>query len=138
MDANNNVEGLHGQITFQAIPKRLAAKAKASGGDLLDLDPTKDLVVLELNWAYNSASDDKQMDKAVLKVASGIKDRIAAFVKAGKLEGGLHLPLFMNDANYQQDYFGRLRKTTRNFLKKVQAKYDPTGFFKTKTGGFKL
>lgn len=135
-EANKNVAGLTGQITYQAIPKRLAAKAKASGGDLLGLDPEHDLIVLELNWAYASSTDDKQMNKAIVTLTDGMRDRVNGFIKAGKLEKGLHLPLFMNDANFQQDYFGRLEGSTRKFVKKMQEKYDPDSFFK-RTGGFK-
>jgi hypothetical protein len=42
----------------------------------------------------------------------------------------------MNDGYYRQDYFGRLK--TKGFAKQLQQKYDPEGFFVTRTGGFKM
>ena len=136
--AYKHVDGLVGQLTFAPIPKRLAAYAKASGSDLLSLDPTHNLVVLDMNLAYRNPLYKPQIDKAIVIFVKGIRDRVNGFVKAGKLADGVHLPLYMNYAHSSQNYFGRLRKSTQEYVKKAQKKYDPTGFFKSRTGGFKL
>ncbi|KAF2275893.1 FAD-binding domain-containing protein [Westerdykella ornata] len=129
------VPGFLGAMALQPIPKRLARKAKEMGGDLLDLDDDVDRLIIEVNYSYLSASDDKKIDKALQKFYKGTGDLIRRFQKNGKLPKA-YLPLFANDGYYRQDYFGRLR--TADFARRVRDRYDPEGFFATRTGGFKL
>jgi hypothetical protein len=72
-----------------------------------------------------------------VELFSGIRDREQGFIKTGKLQDA-YVPLFMNDANYQQDYWSRLRPEILTYAKSVKDKVDPGGFFSTRTGGFKM
>jgi hypothetical protein len=135
--AHKIIPGLTATIALQPIPKRLAQKAQCLGGDLLDLDDSVDRILMEFDFSYTSPDNDIVMDKAVRNLFSGIRDRVTGFVTDGTLPDA-YVPLFMNDANYQQDYFGRLRPKTKQYAKVVRDEYDPYGFFKDRTGGFKL
>lgn len=132
-----HIKDLHSWMTWQPIPKRLAAHTIAAGGDLLALDADHDRIMFELHITTPSPSTDVQVAKISKEIFTGLKTRVDGFVKAGKL-ADVHRPLFMNDANWQQDYFGRLGKETRKFLKAARQKYDPKGLFKNRTAGFKL
>jgi hypothetical protein len=48
----------------------------------------------------------------------------------------VYRPLYMNDIGADQDYWGRLR--TRDRALQTRLRYDPKGFFQTRTSGFRL
>jgi hypothetical protein len=75
------------------------------------------------------------MDDATQRVYKGMRDLILQFTESGHLPEA-YVPLFMNDAYFRQDYFGRLR--TADFARSVRDQYDPEGFFATRTGGWKM
>jgi hypothetical protein len=129
------VTGLIGSIAFQPIPKRLARKAREMGGDLIDLDDDVDRIILEFNYSYISSLADEKIDQATQQLYKGSGDLTRKFTEAGKLPQA-YLPLFANDGYFRQDYFGRLR--TADFARSVRDRYDPEGFFATRTGGFKM
>jgi hypothetical protein len=129
------VPGLIGSIAFQPIPKLLARKALERGGDLIDLDDEVDRIIIEFNYSYLSSLDDDKMDAATQKLYQGTKEAVDGFTASGKLPAA-YLPLFANDGYYRQDYFGRLR--TADLARAVRDQYDPSGFFQSRTGGFKL
>lgn len=135
--ANRGVPGLSATMAFQPLPKRLAQKSKANGGDLLDLDDSVDRMLIEFNYSYTFPASDSVINKAVVALLSGIRDRVKAFIGNGTIPDA-YVPLFMNDANFQQDYFGRLRPETLAYARGVRDTYDPSGFFRDRTGGFKL
>jgi hypothetical protein len=135
--AHKDVPGLIATIAFQPLPKRLVQKSQANGGDLLDLDDSIDRIVFEFDYSYSFPAADLLMDEAIVTLYSGLRDRVKAFIADGTLPNA-YLPLFMNDANYQQDFFGRLRPETLEYARDMRDAYDPKGFFRDRTGGFKL
>jgi hypothetical protein len=135
--ANALVPGLTATMTFQPIPKILAQKAKANGANLIDLDDSVDRILFEFNYSFSSTLPDTQMSSVLKTLFSGIREMALAFIANGTLPEA-YLPLFMNDANFQQDYWGRLRPETLRYAQGVREAYDPRGFFKDRTGGFKL
>jgi len=135
--ANALVPGLTATMTFQPVPKRLAQKAKANGGDLIDLDDSVDRIFFEFDYSFTSTLSDAQMTTVIKTLFSGIRERVQDFISNGTLADA-YLPLFMNDANFQEDYWSRLRPETLNYAQGVREDYDPNGLFKDRTGGFKL
>ncbi|KAF2643412.1 FAD-binding domain-containing protein [Massarina eburnea CBS 473.64] len=129
------VGGIVGSIAFQPIPKMLARKARAMGGDMIDLDDDIDRLIIEYNYSYWFSIDDGTMDAATQQLYKGTKDVVARFTQDGKLAQA-YLPLFANDGYFRQDYWGRLR--TADLARSVRDRYDPEGFFAQRTGGFKL
>jgi hypothetical protein len=77
------------------------------------------------------------MNGVIETLFSGIQERVSTFTANGTLPEA-YLPLFANDANFQEDYWGRLRPETLAYAEIVRDEYDPFGFFKDRTGGFKL
>jgi hypothetical protein len=129
--------GLLASMAFQPMPKTIVQKAIDQGGDLLDLDTDVNRIVFELDLAHSLAIDDDIIDEAMQNLYNKLHTLVADFIADGKLEDGF-LPLFMNDAYFRQDYFGRLRPEKSAFAAMVADAYDPDGFFKTRTGGFKI
>ncbi|KAF1842341.1 FAD-binding domain-containing protein [Cucurbitaria berberidis CBS 394.84] len=132
------VAGVIGSIAFQPIPKRLARKARELGGDLIDLDDDVDRIVIEFNYSYLFDIDDKTVDQATQQLYKGTRNLVTGFQQSGKLPDA-YLPLFMNDwceSYFRQDYFARLR--TADFARGVRDQYDPSGFFRDRTKGWKL
>jgi hypothetical protein len=129
------VPGLIGVMAFQPIPKRMARKAREMGGDLIDLDDDVDRIIIEFNYSYLGGLSEDKVDVALQQLYKGSGAVTKKFQDAGKLPQA-YLPLFSNDGYYRQDYFGRLR--TADFARSVRDRYDPGGFFASRTGGFKL
>jgi hypothetical protein len=76
------------------------------------------------------------MDEAAQRLVLGMRERIDGFIANGTIESA-YSPLFANDANYQQDYWGRLKSGTREYARSVAEDLDPEGLFKLHTGGWK-
>lgn len=131
------IPGLIATMAMQPLPKRLATHAIANGGDLLDLDDSADRMLFEFDFSYDFSSDDTVMDAAISDIFTGMREKIQGFVADGTLEDA-YVPLFMNDANYQQDYFARLRPEKLAYAQEIRSALDPDGFFRDRTGGFKL
>ncbi|KKZ62715.1 hypothetical protein EMCG_02926 [[Emmonsia] crescens] len=135
--ANKLIPGLFGTLSLQSIPKRLARHAKENGGDLLDLDDSVDRLLVELNYSYTFPSYRPRIESALKTVADAVRKDTLDRIKEGILPDA-HLPLFMNDANHAQDYFGRLRPETLEYARRMRDVYDPQGLFRDRTGGFKM
>ncbi|EDN03018.1 FAD binding domain-containing protein [Histoplasma capsulatum] len=136
-NANALVPGLLGTLSLQPIPKRLARHARENGGDLLDLDDSVDRLLVEFNYAYTLPSYVPQIERALKAVTDAVRKDTLERIKEGTLPDA-HLPLFMNDANHAQDYFGRLRPEKLEYARRVRSEYDPKGLFRDRTGGFKM
>ncbi|KAI1764218.1 hypothetical protein GGR53DRAFT_494829 [Hypoxylon sp. FL1150] len=137
-DTAQLVPGVIASIAFQPMPKRVAQIARAKGGDLLDLDDDIDRIIVELDYSFLSKSDYDQIDQTMRDTYNGIGDVAKAYQQSGQLPSDVYLPIFMNDGFYPQDYFGRLRPERLQLAQKVQAEVDPDGFWKARTGGFKI
>lgn len=135
--ARSDVLGVIASMAFQPLPKSMAKIARDKGGDLLDIDDSVDRLVFEFDYSYLLPFDDARIDDTMVKLYSGMKDRVDGFVKDGTLPD-VYRPLFMNDGYFRQDYWGRLKSETRTFAEKVRASVDPDGLFQKRTGGFKL
>ena len=87
-------------------------------------------------------------DAAAAKFADGISGGVVDFSRrkyagvkpthwtSGGDETGYN-PLFMNDAMFDQQPLQRYGQDVYAQLKQTQRKWDPKGFFSTRTGGFK-
>ncbi|KAL5352265.1 hypothetical protein ACLOAV_002212 [Pseudogymnoascus australis] len=128
--------GLLSSIAFQPMPRSITSKAKALGGDLMDFEATHDYIIVELDFSYLFASSDTAVDAATQNLYGGMRNIIDQHVENGLLDD-IYRPLFMNDAYFREDYWGRLRTAEKARL--VRHAVDPEGFFQTRTsGGFRL
>jgi len=132
------VPGLVASMAFQPAPKRLASVAQAKGGDMLDLDASYDRIILELDYSFIGNASYPQVDQTMRDTYGGFKTIVENYQESGALPSDVYLPLFQNDCFYPQDYFGRMRPERRALARRVQQEVDPTGFFHTRTAGFKI
>lgn len=135
--AASSVPGLIASIAFQPMPKSLAAIAKDKGGDLMGLDDAADRIIFEFDYSYWLQADDNKVDQTMVSLYSGMKAIVDEYVADRSLPD-VYRPLFMNDAYFRQDYWGRLNPSTKEFAASVMASVDPNGLFQTRTGGFKM
>ncbi|KAI2466448.1 FAD binding domain-containing protein [Annulohypoxylon bovei var. microspora] len=132
------VPGLIASIAFQPLPKQISTSAKSKGGDMLDLDDDINRIIVELDYSFLFKSDYDKIDSTMRATYDGIGDIVKENQQSGALPSDVFLPLFMNDGFYPQDYFGRLRPEKLQLARTVQANVDPDGFWKDRTGGFKI
>ena len=125
-------------LALQPIPKQLAQRALDKGGDLMDLDADYDRMILEFDFLYVSESANSAIDNALADTYDGMRERVTGFQAQGKLPSDAYLPLFINDANRRQDYFGRLKSESQKLARSVQARLDPNGLWNTRMGGFRM
>ncbi|KAF7118015.1 hypothetical protein CNMCM5793_007384 [Aspergillus hiratsukae] len=138
LDVNNEVlleTGMDGALAFQHVPRSIAQKALQLGGDLLDFPPDQDYILLQTTLQWTQALSDARMHDATQKLFKGFGRLIEEYIANGALPN-VYRPLYMNDINADQDYWGRLR--TRDQALQTRLKYDPAGFFQTRTNGFCL
>ncbi|KAF1911693.1 hypothetical protein BDU57DRAFT_506268 [Ampelomyces quisqualis] len=130
------VPGIVASIAWQPFPKRIAAKARALSPDLIDVDPSVDRFIVEMNYAFLPQGLYEEMADTMEATYTGVRQRVLNWQDEGKLPQA-YLPLFMNYGFYRQDYFGRLRPESRALAKRVSGEVDPKGFFRDRTGGWK-
>jgi hypothetical protein len=124
-------------IAFQPMPRSFNRISKENGGLVLDLDDSVDRIILELDYSYFNENDDALIDQKTVKTYSSLGQKIQEYIKAQKLPDA-HLPLFMNDAYFRQDYWGRLKSANSKLHQKTKKKFDPDAFWEKRIKGFKL
>ncbi|CAI7596704.1 unnamed protein product [Penicillium glandicola] len=132
------VTGVIGSIAFQPMPKTFSQKAKDLGGDLLDIPSDQAYIIFELDFSWSLAIDDIKVDAATVELYQGLGNLVEKNIDNGVLPD-VYRPLFMNDAYYRQDYWGRISPESKALALKTRKAYDPEGFFQTRTsGGWRL
>ncbi|KAL4943461.1 hypothetical protein BDV06DRAFT_234678 [Aspergillus oleicola] len=133
-----DVLGLVGSFALQPMPRTITSKAKAMGGDLLDFPVDQDYIVIELDYSWSLSAGDNRMDAQLKNLYRGLDNRISEFVEKGTLPD-VYRPLFMNDAHYSQDYWGRISGVSREKARMTRERYDPEMFLQERSsGGFRL
>ncbi|KAL4897509.1 hypothetical protein BDV59DRAFT_45786 [Aspergillus ambiguus] len=133
-----DVPGVIGSLALQPMPRTITSKAKALGGDLINFPADQPYIVIELDFSYSFSASDDKVDAANKNLFNGFDKIISDFVDQGMIADA-YRPLFMNDANYAQDYWGRIDPASRKMARQVREKYDPEMFFQKRTsGGFRL
>ena len=135
-DTTQLVPGIVSSIAFQPFPKRIAQAALDRGGDLIDVDPDVDRLIIEMNYAFSLRSDYEKLDGIMQETYGGLRERVIGYVQEARLPD-VYCPLFMNYAYYRQDYWGRLKPENAEFAHAVAEQVDPAGFFRNRTGGWK-
>ncbi|KAI1421889.1 hypothetical protein F5Y12DRAFT_665045 [Xylaria sp. FL1777] len=121
-------------FTYQPVSKDWLEASKASGNNVLDLDPKLGTFIaglLTITWS--DVANDSIVNKLIQRIVRTIERRTRAL--------GLHYPfIYLNDAGPAQrpfDTYGGGRSL--NKLRAIREKYDPEGFLKNFLGhGFPL
>lgn len=128
--------GIIASIAYQPFPKSIARQAKARAPDLIDADDEAHRLILELNYSFLPKLVYNTMADTLEETYTGVRNRVLGWQEQGILPD-VYCPVFMNYGFSRVDYWGRLRPESRAFAKQVSAKYDPDGFFRNRTGGWK-
>lgn len=106
--------------------------------DLLSIPTDTNYIIIELDFSYASAIDDDKIDQANQHLYQGMGNLIQKNIDKGLLPD-VYRPLFMNDAYYRQDYWGRIHPASKKRALQARHRYDPDGFFQKRTsGGWRL
>lgn len=133
-----DVPGVIGSLALQPMPPAITKKAKAMGGDLINFPDDQAYIVIELDFSYSFAASDNKIDAANKNLFNGFNEIISNYVDQGVLPD-VYRPLFMNDANYAQDYWARMDPASVQMARAVRQQYDPEMFFQKRTsGGWRL
>lgn len=136
--ASKDVFGIISSLAMQPIPKSLPSIARAQGGDLLDLDDDVDRLIFELDYSYVfEGLDEDTVDATMQSTYNGLKTLVDGYVADGSLPD-VYRPLFMNDAYFREDYWGRLKPAKKQFAQSVAARVDPDGVMQKLTSGFQF
>jgi hypothetical protein len=130
-----NVPGAIVSMALQPLPKRFIRNANELGGVVMDFDDDIDRIVIELDYSHWFPADHPQIDQATVETYTTIGNKVKEYQNTGLLAEA-HLPLFMNDAYFRQDYWGRLKPETTQRFKAIQERYDPLGILSARTQGF--
>lgn len=129
------VAGAIVSMALQPMPKRIPRLANEYGGVVMDFDDTVDRIVIELDYSHWFEEQHPQIDQATVDTYTALGDKVKEFQAAGLLPDA-HLPLFMNDAYFRQDYWGRLLPQTKSKFQAIQERWDPEGIIRSRTQGF--
>ncbi|KAH8923996.1 FAD binding domain-containing protein [Atractiella rhizophila] len=123
-----SVPGLLASMAVQPMPPNIVNKAIDRGGDLLAFDRDTWHFVIEFDFSYLFSSDDGVIDAGLKNISTTIQRRVLEEQASGNLPN-TYSPLFMNDAHYDQDYWGRLKDASRALARAAKSKFDPNNFF---------
>jgi hypothetical protein len=129
------VAGAIVSMALQPLPKRIHQKAKELGGVVMDFDEDHDGIVIELDYSHLLSINHPLIDQKTVETYTALGNKITEFEQEGLLPD-IHRPLFMNDAYFRQDYWGRLKSETKARFQAIQDKYDPLNILEARTKGW--
>ena len=118
------------------------ADTETPGGSsvgLINFSDAHDYVVFQFHFSYVlSAVNSGQVADALGRIHEGTKELVDERIAGGELPD-VRRPMYMNDLNGSQDYWGRLGADKVAFARGVREMVDPERFWQTRTsGGFRL
>ena len=129
------VAGAIVSMALQPLPKRIHQKAKELGGVVMDFDEDHDGIIIELDYSHLLSINQPLIDRKTVETYTKIGNKITEYEQIGLLPD-IHRPLFMNDAYFRQDYWGRLLPSTKARFQAIADKYDPLNILQANTKGF--
>lgn len=131
------VPDLIASFGLQPYSKSFAQKARDSGGDLISMDADVDRILIVVNTSFTLAAHYDIVAAALSGFYDDVRALVLSYLADGFVDEDTYLPLFANDGFYEQDYWGRLKPSSRALAQSVADEYDPDGFFRDRTGGWK-
>ncbi|KAF2670690.1 FAD-binding domain-containing protein [Microthyrium microscopicum] len=124
-----------GTLAFQAFPNLIGKQSEKRGGNAMGLSSQdKNRFIIELNFVWNKAEDDKLVWQIGKSLTDMVEKRIITNKTSSSIVSETYVPLFMNDAAYDQEVTSSYKNVQR--LSQIQRQMDPYGFWK-RAGGFK-
>ncbi|RFU34001.1 hypothetical protein B7463_g2333, partial [Scytalidium lignicola] len=125
--------GFATQSIFQPLPAYFAQNSVKQGGNMLGLDSVDTNSIL---WLGSVAYQDKSYDQLVHSKVSSWTGNIESYARS---QNGDVSWRYINYADGSQDPLKSYGAANFNYIRKVAAKYDPTGVFQIQVpSGFKI
>jgi hypothetical protein len=146
LQANKTLKLKLSSMAYQPLPKYIGKHSEAAGGNALDFkEADGDRLWVENVFGWDKTDEDSVYHDATTRVT----DKVAAYLQThysnvqntGRSnstygsQGETYLPLFYNDAMYNQEVLQSYRHYEK--LKATQRRWDPFGFWPRRTSGFK-
>ncbi|KAF9773987.1 hypothetical protein IL306_008085 [Fusarium sp. DS 682] len=133
-----NLRGLASQcsVDFQPLPSSIGKHTEERGGNAIGFtanDP--DRVLLEIQCAWVEKRYDDPVRQFSKDLTAWIEDKLPEWIEKNGGDANEYLPLFMNDAMYDQNVTGTYKDYAR--FKELQREADPEGVLRERMGGFK-
>lgn len=130
------VRAIQFSVDFQPLPSSFGKISAAKGGNAMGLtasDP--DRIVLLFQGAWNFSGDDELAHGIARQLTAWLDEVVPKWIKEAGMPSNMYLPLFMNDAMWDQPVMQSYKDY--NKFKALQRQVDPNGFWSTRAGGFK-
>ncbi|KAF2124148.1 FAD binding domain-containing protein [Dothidotthia symphoricarpi CBS 119687] len=133
VDTMQDVANLFPVLSFQAITVPAMEKMQQNGGNALGLDSKNGpIFISNLAMMWTDSADAAR----VASFTNELEQRLTAEAKAKGLDNDF---IYMNYASFHQDVVASYGSASKQKLKTIAAKYDPTAVFqKLQPGYFKL
>ncbi|CAE6515128.1 unnamed protein product [Rhizoctonia solani] len=130
---NSTIPGWSSSIVYQPISNSMISASQKKGGNVLGLEPAEDpLMVVSYQSTWERPEDDDQ-------VYAAIDQLLTTSTNIAKSQGRLEPYIYLNYAGSDQKPIESYGLDQVDYLRKVQAKYDPDRVFeKLSRGGFKI
>lgn len=133
-----NLRGLASQcsVDFQPLPSSIGKHTEERGGNAIGFtanDP--DRVLLEIQCAWVEKRYDDTVRQFSKDLTAYIEDKLPEWIEKNGGDVDEYLPLFMNDAMFDQNVTGTYKDYAK--FKALQREADPEGVLRERMGGFK-
>ncbi|RBR24909.1 uncharacterized protein FIESC28_02327 [Fusarium coffeatum] len=137
-DYFKRLRGLASQcsVDFQPLPAAIGKNTEARGGNAIGFtasDP--DRVLLEIQCAWVEKRFDNMVRQFSRDLSDWIEEKLPEWMEKNGEPADAYLPLFMNDAMYDQNVTGTYKDYAK--FKQLQLEADPEGTLRERMGGFK-
>jgi hypothetical protein len=123
-------------MDFQPLPSLIGRISASKGGNAMGLSASDpDRIILEIQGAWNLPTDDDLAHSLARQMTDWLDEVVPLWLDEAGMSRDLYMPLFMNDAMFDQDVMGSYKDY--EVFKELQTEVDPAGLFSTRTGGFK-
>ncbi|KAL1952559.1 hypothetical protein VTO42DRAFT_4817 [Malbranchea cinnamomea] len=129
-------------MTYQPLSRTITRKAGpgtntpgGSGQGLVNFPPTADYILFQYHFSYIlGLVNEPQIAHAVRHLEVSTRELVDRHIAEGRLPD-VPRPLYMNDMNGHQDYWGRIGEDMAAFARRVRESVDPEKWWQERTSG---
>jgi FAD/FMN-containing dehydrogenase len=123
-------------VDFQPLPSIIGKVSESKGGNAMGLSSSDpDRIILIYQGAWNLPTDDELAYGIARQITEWLDEVVPVWMEEAGISADTYLPMFMNDAMYDQPVFQSYKDYEK--FKALQRQVDPNGLFATRAGGFK-
>jgi FAD/FMN-containing dehydrogenase len=123
-------------VDFQPLPSIIGRISETKGGNAMGLSSSDpDRIILIYQGAWNLPTDDELAYGIARQITAWLDKVVPQWMEEAGISSDTYLPMFMNDAMYDQPVFQSYKDYAK--FRALQRQVDPDGLFSTRAGGFK-